>query len=1037
MIMSSEHNKKLVVNEPKLFLDKCQPDCNNSKRPPDCHDTEDCPATHGRLTPVFLDYSDGCAGQCSCYKYVCKTYEELQECPPCSVKVVSENNGYRCINNCYTPTCVDKDCLGIYCKNTEASPLVTCPDLNKVMDYRPKLVRDPDPITEIPEQYIKPEKEISNLNVSLSNVFLPDRRTTPIVGTVEGSVFIDAYETRQLQFYLPTLSDEIHSSISSRVIDIELNGSNAKTDGATPLNSPNRPIGNIKAVFQKLPEGEIFTSSNKSDQSSITASFPAPFATGNAVGFVLSLSAADENIGSVGDINYRITNKQKLHTVSLDQTVFVEDHTIHGGSNNNILTYDNSNNTGQNASDILLYVDTGGNEPVKILDKDVYDTLGGENILDLLPPSLIRLNRTFKRSPNSEEKRDTHVIVRNEKQEIIINTKVNGILLATIKASDSESYTLEFLGEQNPKRYKDRDDSQTNAIVRVIGSATKQMKYGEVISDRVNFTNPVRSYTFPPSAQIDISFTPSQRKNAYIKVNNKTVLVNGTRNFRFITGNTRKDNSVIIDGRKSSIGYKLIVNNVADRLASGGRAQNLPTFTKNDFKIYDQKKIDETISEYGIAVIKTKDGQDLLIYSKLITMNESNDRVVINAISSLDIFKQSGSDFVPVDKSEYSKYIDVKKLHDLAPVVKSPYYNTRTILNDTAVLVERNKANNQNFLDMQLVIRFFPNNKMFNEEHIDIPFLIKGYAKNKNTVNSANTTNDVNNNNAFVPDESGIINLSGASTITNLTNKTISNLIFPRNFKGGSITNVKFEKGTHLRNYNTTITDQNIQSVIFTRCDLNTLIFDNCVINNLTIRNSNIKTLIFNNCKINSMNIKKTITTRLSVSSTHIESSVINCSANTYNIFNNKFINVNFDNSAFGVSPTNEDNRITNSILDNCIFHEFKLSQVTVSDSVFSDCVFSDAQLCNVYMHKSTLDGVIFKSNIFRNFSINDSQFIHSVVTRCRISKATDFKVSKTDLSDTRITGNNSNNIRSSMCEIRSNNNTIVQGSAPNISRKC
>ena len=178
--MSSEHNKKLVVNEPKLFLEKCQPDCNNSKRPPDCHDKEDCPATHGRLTAVFLDYSDGCAGQCSCYKYVCKTYEELQECPPCSVKVVSENNEYRCINNCYTPTCVDKDCLGIYCKNTEVSPLVTCPDLNKVMDYRPKLVRDPDPITEIPEQYIKPDKEISNLNVSLSNVFLPDRRTTPI-----------------------------------------------------------------------------------------------------------------------------------------------------------------------------------------------------------------------------------------------------------------------------------------------------------------------------------------------------------------------------------------------------------------------------------------------------------------------------------------------------------------------------------------------------------------------------------------------------------------------------------------------------------------------------------------------------------------------------------------------------------------------------------------------------------------------------------------------------------------------------------------
>ena len=63
-----------------------------------------------------------------------------------------------------------------------------------------------------------------------------------------------------------------------------------------------------------------------------------------AFGFVLSLSAADENIGSVGDINYRITNKQKLHTVSLDQTVFVEDHTIHGGSNNNILTYSNGGN---------------------------------------------------------------------------------------------------------------------------------------------------------------------------------------------------------------------------------------------------------------------------------------------------------------------------------------------------------------------------------------------------------------------------------------------------------------------------------------------------------------------------------------------------------------------------------------------------------------------------------------------------------------------------------------------------------------------
>ena len=70
-------------------------------------------------------------------------------------------------------------------------------------------------------------------------------------------------------------------------------------------------------------------------------------------------------------------------------------------------------------------------------------------------------------------------------------------------------------------------------------------------------------------------------------------------------------------------------------------------------------------------------------------------------------------------------------------------------------------------------------------------------------------------------------------------------------------------------------------------------------------------------------------------------------------------------------------------------------------------------------------------------FNIKDSEFIHSVVTECRISKATDFKVSKTNLSDTKITGNNSNNIRSSMCEIKSNNNTIVQGSAPNISRKC
>tara|TARA_Y100000385_G_scaffold6739_1_gene7385 strand:+ start:1608 stop:4727 length:3120 start_codon:yes stop_codon:yes gene_type:complete len=1038
--MSSEHNKTLVVNEPKLFLDNCQPDCNNSKRPPDCNDIEHCPATHGRLIPVFLDYSDDCAGLCSCYKYVCYTHEELEECPPCSNKVLLDNNEYRCINNCYTPTCVDEACLGIYCKNTEVNLLTTCPDINKVLDYRPKLVRDPEPVIKIPEEYTKPDADISNLSVSLSTAFLPDpdRKVTPIVGTIEDSVFIDAYETRQLQFYLPTLSERVHSSISSRIIDIELNGSNVKTGTAIPLDPPGRPLGSIKAEFQKLPEGEIFTTSNQSDQSTITANFPTPFATGNApVGFVLSLSATDENIGSVGEINYRITNKQHLHTISSDQTVFVEDYTIDGGSNNNVLTYDNSNNTGQNASDILLYVDTGGKEPIQILDKDVYNILGGENVLELLPSSLVRLNETFKRSPNAEKKDPTHVIVKNENNEIIINTKVNGILLATIKASDSESYTLEFLGGQNPKRYKNRNDSQTNAIVRVIGSATKYMKYGEVINDKVNFKNSIKSYSFPPSAQIDIRFTPSQRKNAYIKVNNKTVLVNGSRNFRFITGNTRTDNSVIIDGRKASIGYKLIVNNVADRLSSGRRARDLPTFSKNDFRKYDQRKINETISTYGVTRLRTKDGQNIFIFPKLITMNESSDRATITPISGLDIFKQSGSEFVFVNKSEYSKYIDVKKLRDLAPAIKSPYYRTKTILNNSVLAVERNKDENANFLDMQLVVRFFLNSKTFDREHLDIPFLIKGYAKNNNTANLLNNTKDINNNNALKADESGIINLSGANTIKHLTNKTIKNVIMPPRFSGGSITNVKFETGTHLRNYSTVITDQNVKSVAFLRCDLNTLTFNNCTINNLTISNSNIKRLIFNNCQINSINIKKTITTDFSMSSTQVKRSIINCITNKYDIFNSKFINVNFGDSIFGIPPTDEDNRINSSVLDNCIFHKFQLSQAAISDTLFSDCVFSGAKLCNVYAHESIFDGAIFQNNIFRNFSINNSKFIHSVVTRCRILEATDFKVSKTDLSDTRITGNNSNNIRSSMCEIKSNNNTIVQGFAPDISRKC
>lgn len=1035
--MSSENRKTLTVNEPKLFLDNCQPDCNNSKRPPDCNDIEYCPATHGRLIPIFLDYSDGCAGLCSCYKYVCHTHEELEECPPCSDKVLLDNNEYRCINNCYTPTCVDEACLGIHCKNTEVGRLTTCPDINKVLDYRPELVRDPDPIVKIPEEYTKPDADISNLNVSLSRVFLPDTLVVPAVGSAEGSVFVDAYETRQLKFNLPTLSQRVHSSISSRIIDIELNGSNVKTGTAIPLNPPDRPLGSIKAEFQKLPEGEIFTTSNQSDQNTITANFPAPFATGHTVGFVLSLSATDENIGSVGEINYRITNKQHLHTISSDQTVFVEDYTIDGGSNNNVLTYDNSNNTGQNASDILLYVDTGGKESIQILDKDVYNILGGEDVLELLPSSLVRLNETFKRSPNADKKEPTHVIVKNENNEIIINTKVNGILLATIKASDSESYTLEFLGGQNPKRYEKRDDSQTNAIVRVIGSATKHMKYGEVINDKVNFKNSIKSYSFPPSAQIDISFTPSQRKNAYIKVNNKTVLVNGSRNFRFTTGNTRTDNNVIIDGRKASIGYKLIVNNVADRLSSGIRARNLPTFSKNDFRAYDEIKIGETISTYGVATLRTKDGQNIFIFPKLITINESSDRATITPISGLDIYKQSGRDVVLVDKSEYSKYIDVKKLRDLAPFIRSPYYRTKTILNNSVLAVERNKDENANFLDMQLVVRFFLNSKTFNREHFDIPFLIKGYAKNNNTVNSLNNTKDINNNNSLKPDESGIINLSGANTVKHLSNKTISNVIMPKRFRGGSLTNVKFEKGTHLRNYSTTITDQNVNSVIFTRCNLNRLIFDNCTINKLTITNSNINTLIFNNCKINSINIKKTITTDFSLSSTQIKRSIIHCITNKYDIFNSKFINVNFGDSVFGVSPTDEDNRINSSVLDNCIFHKFQLSQAAISDTIFSDCVFGSARLCNVYAHESIFDGAIFNRSIFINFGINASKFINSVVDRCSISKATDFRVSKTDLSDTRITGNNSNNIRSSMCEIKSNNNTIVQGFGPEISRKC